>query len=67
MASECQLDFVHILKLISSSKKMLIKLFINDKSRKEYFSKLYKNTINNIALSNYFESIVCSHIDNILC
>ena len=67
MASECQLDFVHILKLISSSKKMLIKLFINDKSRKEYFSKLYKNTINNIALSNYFESIVGSHIDNILC
>ena len=66
MTTECQLDTVYILKLISSTKKMLFKLFAKDKSKKKYFCKLYENSINNVSLNNYFESIVGTNIDDII-
>ena len=66
MISECQLDSIRILKLIYNTKLMLLKLLKNDKNKKDYFSKLYENSIKNINLSNYSESITGMHIDDII-
>ena len=66
MISECQLDSVQILKLIYNTKLMLLKLIKNDKNKKEYFSKLYEDSVKNINLRNYSESITGMHIDDII-
>ena len=66
MISECQLDSVQILKLIYNTKIMLINLIKKDKKKKEYYTKLYENSINNVSLNNYFESIVGTNIDDII-
>ena len=65
MISECQLDSVQILKLIYNTKLILLKLITNDKNKKEYFSKLYENSVKNINLRNYSESITGMHIDDL--
>ena len=64
MISECQLDSVQILKLIYNTKIMLINLIKKDKKKKEYYTKLYENSINNISLDNYSEFITGTHFDD---
>ena len=66
MTSECQLDSVQVLKLIYNTKLILLDLINNNKNKKEYFSKIYENSVNNINLNNYSESITGIHIDDII-
>ena len=66
MTSECQLDSVQVLKLIYNTKLILLDLIQNNKNKKEYFSKIYENSVNNINLNNYSESITGIHIDDII-
>ena len=66
MISECHLDSVQILKLIYNTKLRLLKIIKNDKNKKGYFSKLYEESVKNINLKNYSESITGMYIDDII-
>ena len=66
MISECQIDSIHILKLIYNTKIILLTLIGKDKIKKDKFKKLYEDSANNITLSNYFESITGLNIDDII-
>lgn len=66
MTSECQLDSVQVLKLIYNTKLILLDLINKNKNKKEYFSKIYEDSVNNINLNNYSESITGIHIDDII-
>ena len=64
MISECQYDSVQLLKLIYKTKIKLIPLIGKDKKKKEFFSNLYENCMNNITLNNYSEFITGNRFDD---
>ena len=64
MISECQLDSVQVLKLIYNIKKIIINIINKDKKKKDYFSKLYEDSMNKITLSNYSEFIAGAHFND---
>ena len=66
MASKCHVDTVYLLKLIYNSKIVLLNLIKNNLNKKEYFSNLYKKSVNSITLEKYVESITGVHLDDII-
>ena len=58
MIPECQNDSIQIMKLIYSTKVILLNLFNKNpdsNEKKNYLSKLYKKSLDSISLSNYSE------------
>ena len=64
MNQECQLDSLKIIKLIYHTKLNVLNLIRNNKKKKQYFTKLYENSLININLRNYLEFIVGANFDD---
>ena len=63
---ECQNDLISLLKEIYNTKLILIKCISNDINKKKYFSDLYENSIKNISLNQYTETISGTHLEEFL-
>ena len=66
MMPECQNDLISLLKEIYNTKLILIKCISNDINKKKYFSDLYENSIKNISLNQYTETISGTHLEEFL-
>ena len=69
MSIECHYDTISLLKLISSVKKLLLKQTKNTKKINvnniwEKYSLLYKETMNNMPLEEYIETIVGFNLED---
>jgi len=69
MSIECHYDTISLLKMISSVKKLLLKQTkesneINKNNILEKYSLLYKETMNNLPLEEYFENIVGFNLED---
>ena len=65
MMPECQVDLISLLKEIYNTKLILIKCISNDINKKKYFSELYENSIKNISLNQYTETISGTHLEEV--
>ena len=63
MMPECQVDLISLLKEIYNTKLILIKCISNDINKKKYFSDLYENSMKNISLNQYTETISGTHLE----
>jgi hypothetical protein len=63
MMPECQVDLISLLKEIYNTKLILIKCISHDINKKKYFSELYENSIKNISLNQYTETISGTHLE----
>ena len=63
MMPECQVDLISLLKEIYNTKLILIKFISNDINKKKYFSDLYENSLKNISLNQYTETISGTHLE----
>ena len=70
MSNECHKDTISLIKMISSVKKILLKENnkktdgINNNKILEKYSKLYKETMQNISLDEYIDLIVGFNLDD---